>query len=156
MEQAIAEDRPLMTARTRTILAFGLLFAYVALGTIDTLTVLPPTLLTSVVGGVLMTGIIPTFTFGSKAWKDDVFPLVLFSLLLGAVTGVMAGIIHYERPDLELRKDGYDRIASELRKRPELTPLLRDARADGMITNGEKEAFDEAVSRFDRDKALGK
>lgn len=156
MEHAITEDRPRLTARTRLTVALGLLFAYVALGTIDMLTIIPATMLTYIAAGLLFAGIVPAFTFGSKACEGDGLTIILFSLLLGGFGCLMAGAAHYERPDLELRKDGYDHIASELRKRPELTPLLREARADGVITNGEKEAFDEAVSRFDRDKALGK
>lgn len=156
MEHAIAEDRPEVTARTRTIMALGLLLAYVALGTLDVLTIIPPTVATYVVAGLLMACVVPAFNFGSKDWRENLPPIVFGSLAIGGFGCLLVAAVHYERPDLELNRDRYDHLAAELRKRPELVPLIRDARADGVITNGEKEAFDEAVSRFDRDKALGK
>ena len=76
-----------------------------------------------------------------------VFTMLAYLISAGAFT---------MRADHEIAQERYDQIASTLRSRPELSPLLTAARADGVITNGERDRFHEDVAAFDRSKALGR
>jgi hypothetical protein len=82
------------------------------------------------------------------------FDTVLLVALAGLIGFGLVTMSSHLRGDHEIDQAQYEWIASTLRNRPELKPLMADARADRVITNAEKARFDADVEAFDRAQVL--
>jgi hypothetical protein len=84
--------------------------------------------------------------------------MTIDTFLMIALAGFMGfGLVQLStqlRGDHEIEQTSYDWIARTLRNRPELKPLIADARADRVITNDEKARFDADIEAFDRAQVL--
>jgi hypothetical protein len=103
------------------------------------------------IGGALTASSTMAFMSHGRKLKGDAWLIVVMFGLVGILGGTISTM---SRGDREIGE--YARIAADLRARPELERFILDARSDGVVTAAERDAFDEDVMAFDRDKVLGR
>jgi uncharacterized membrane protein YebE (DUF533 family) len=105
------------------------------------------------IGGALTASSTMAFMSHGRKLKGDAWLIVVMFGLVGILGGTVSTM---SRGDREIGDDEYARIAADLRARPELERFIVGARSDGVINAAERDAFDEDVVSFDRNKVLGR